>query len=135
MNDQIDIVALTDARNAIIEECIAAIDKFVGKGSVVAFRVRATLNAPAPHPDVKVGNEIKERSQQQSQLISEIEALDLLKAEILKFGSQRKWCKEHLISNQYVSDILTGKVAIGKSVQAALGIRRVIMYEKVENGK
>lgn len=69
-------------------------------------------------------------SQQQS--ITEIQALDLLKAEILKFGSQRKWCKDYLISNQYVSDILTGKVGIGKSVQAALGIKRVIMYEKVE---
>lgn len=75
------------------------------------------------------------RAAPNSQSITEAQALDLLKAEILKFGSQRKWCKEYLISNQYVSDILTGKVGIGKSVQAALGIRRVIMYEKVENEK
>lgn len=37
--------AADELRKAVIEECIAAIDKFVGKGSVVAFRVRATLEA------------------------------------------------------------------------------------------
>jgi hypothetical protein len=45
-------------------------------------------------------------------------------------GSQRQWALDHDLSEQYVSDILSGRRDVSEKVAAALGWRRVVKFER-----
>jgi len=46
-------------------------------------------------------------------------------------GSQRAWARDHDVTGQYVHDVLKGRRAPGQAIIAALGLRRVVSYERV----
>jgi len=46
-------------------------------------------------------------------------------------GSQRAWAKRHNISTQYVSDVLSSRRPPGGKILQALGLKRVVSYERV----
>lgn len=44
--------------------------------------------------------------------------------------TQKAWSEEHGLSESYVSDVLRGKVEPGPGILEALGLRRVVLYER-----
>ena len=47
-------------------------------------------------------------------------------------GTQQAWAKAHRISPQYVTDVLKERREPGGKMLAALGLRRVVAYERIE---
>ncbi len=47
-----------------------------------------------------------------------------------KVGSQQQFAKLNHISSAYVNDVINGRRMPGKSILAALGLVRVVMYAK-----
>ncbi len=43
---------------------------------------------------------------------------------------QRDWAEAHKVAASYLSDVLNGRRDPGKSILAALGYERVILYKK-----
>jgi DNA-binding transcriptional regulator YdaS (Cro superfamily) len=46
-------------------------------------------------------------------------------------GGQQAWAQAHGLSLAYVNDVLHGRRQPGKRICAALGFRRVVLYEPV----
>ncbi len=60
------------------------------------------------------------------------QVVSLLLAEIDKAGSERAWAEAHKISNTYVNFVLKGACPPGPKMLNALGIIKVVSYEKVK---
>jgi DNA-binding transcriptional regulator YdaS (Cro superfamily) len=56
----------------------------------------------------------------------------LLRKACAKAGSQKAWADAVNLSPQYVSDVLKGRLQPADNIAAALGLRRVVGYERVE---
>lgn len=56
----------------------------------------------------------------------------LLRERIADVGTAAAWCREHDISPQVVSLLLSGRVHPYPGILRALGLRRVLVYEPVE---
>ena len=56
--------------------------------------------------------------------------LKKLTAEIEIAGGQRQWARENGISQAYVNQVSRGHALPGAKLLAALGLRRVVSYEK-----
>lgn len=53
----------------------------------------------------------------------------LLERECRAAGGQQAWADLHNISAQYVGDVIRGRRDPGEAMSAALGLRRVVLYE------
>lgn len=51
---------------------------------------------------------------------------------IMKAATQQEWARKNGISPQYLSDFMTGGKAPGPLILAALGLKRVVMYEAAD---
>ena len=49
-------------------------------------------------------------------------------------GSQKAWALENGISPQYVCDVMQGRRAPSDRLARALGYRRVVSFERIDNG-
>lgn len=47
-------------------------------------------------------------------------------------GVQRNFAKAHNVSQSYISDVLAGSREPGAKVLAAIGLRKVVVYERLE---
>ena len=56
---------------------------------------------------------------------------ELLRAAVGLAGEQKVWAKQHGVSAQYVNDVLHGRRKPGKTMLNALGLRRVVTYERL----
>jgi hypothetical protein len=61
--------------------------------------------------------------------------VERLRAQIEAAGSARKMGKQHGISAQYLSDVLTGKREPAGKILAALGVERVVSYRVAKREK
>ena len=59
------------------------------------------------------------------------EVIKLLLTEIDKCGNQNKWAIAHGLNRGHVSLVLRSKIPIGPALLKALGLKKVISYEKV----
>ena len=57
---------------------------------------------------------------------------ELLATECRKAGSQRAWAQAHAVSEQYVCDVLMQRREPAEKILSALGLRRIVTYERVE---
>ena len=60
------------------------------------------------------------------------EVRELLLSACEEAGTQQAWAKAHRISPQYVTDVLKERREPGGKMLAALGLRRVVAYERIE---
>lgn len=51
---------------------------------------------------------------------------------IMKAATQQEWARANGISPQYLSDFMVGRKAPGPLILAALGLKRVVMYEAAD---
>jgi len=58
--------------------------------------------------------------------------LELLRAEVAKAGSQQAWAKQHNVDRPRVSAVLAGSRKLTPQIAAALGLTRVVAYERAE---
>ena len=56
----------------------------------------------------------------------------LLRQECSAAGSQQAWAAAHRVSAQYVCDVLKERREPADAILAALGLRRVVTYERAE---
>ena len=63
--------------------------------------------------------------------MTEDEVRQLLISECAAAGGQKAWANAHGLSPQYVNDVLRGKRVPGARAQAALGLDRKSVYERV----
>ena len=56
--------------------------------------------------------------------------LKKLSAEVAIAGGQRQWARDYNISQAYVNQVSRGRALPGAKLLAALGLRRVVSYEK-----
>jgi hypothetical protein len=63
--------------------------------------------------------------------MTENDVRDLLSAECRKAGNQRRWADRHRLSPSYVSDVIKGARNPADAILAALGVRRVVTYERI----
>jgi DNA-binding transcriptional regulator YdaS (Cro superfamily) len=54
----------------------------------------------------------------------------LLRRECDKIGNQAAWAKAHGVSAAYVSDVLVGRREPGDAILRALGLVRVVTYQR-----
>lgn len=54
----------------------------------------------------------------------------MLERECKAAGSQSAWADLHNVTPQYVCDVLKGKRAPGSAICEALGLERVLMYQR-----
>ena len=64
-------------------------------------------------------------------MITQAELIALLREQAPP-GKQEQWSNDHDIQPSYVSDVLRGRRDPGKSILAALGYERVVLYQKVD---
>jgi len=55
-----------------------------------------------------------------------------LRDAIVKHGSQKAFAESIGISETYLSDVINGRREPGKGFLAAIGYRRVVFYERIE---
>ena len=60
------------------------------------------------------------------------EVVTLLRARCEKAGAAAKWAKANKMSQSYVSDILSGRREPSALVLGALGLERVVTYQKAK---
>lgn len=65
--------------------------------------------------------------------MSEDEAIELLRAECQKAGSQKAWAIAHCISPAYVCDVLSKRRAIGVGLANALDLERILTFQRRGN--
>lgn len=61
--------------------------------------------------------------------VTQTDAVNILREECKKAGSQTKWAKAHGVHRALVQRILAGKQNLEPSIILALGMRRTIAYE------
>ena len=61
------------------------------------------------------------------------ELLEMLSAECEAVGGQRAWAEQHGVSKSHVSDVLSRKRDPADLICKALGVRRVLYFEKLKN--
>ena len=66
-------------------------------------------------------------------MIPEYRVREILKQACDKVGSQHHWSLEHQLSPSYVSDVIRGTRAPCDSILKSLGLKKVVMYEAVQN--
>jgi DNA-binding transcriptional regulator YdaS (Cro superfamily) len=64
-------------------------------------------------------------------LLKQAEVACELFARCSSAGGQQAWAQAHGLSLAYVNDVLHGRRQPGKRICAALGFRRVVLYEPV----
>ena len=64
-------------------------------------------------------------------MITNEQAVDLIRQEIAKVRFARIWCAAHGLQDSVVSEMLHGKRPVGGRVMDALGLKQVIYYEPV----
>ncbi len=64
--------------------------------------------------------------------MTEDEARELLRRTTKTAGGQKAWAQQVGISPAFVSDVLRGRRDLGERIPAALGLRRVVRYERIE---
>lgn len=57
-------------------------------------------------------------------------ALTLLDQFVDSACGRSNWCKQHNVSNQYLSDVLCKKIGIDGKIARAIGLKKVVMYER-----
>lgn len=62
--------------------------------------------------------------------MTEEEVVHMLSVEVRNAGSRTKWAKKHGVHRTIVDRILRGEDKLQTSVLLALGLRRVVTYEK-----
>jgi transcriptional regulator with XRE-family HTH domain len=62
------------------------------------------------------------------------ELMALLREKITQAGDQRKLAAQLGVSQPHLSEILNGRKEPAEKVLTALGLRRVVMFEKIEKG-
>jgi hypothetical protein len=66
-------------------------------------------------------------------MITRDELIDLIRAEIKKFGSQRALAREWRVAPAYITDLLHGLRDPGPKILEAMGYERVISYRKTSS--
>jgi len=61
----------------------------------------------------------------------QIDVLQRLRAAIGE-ETQKEWADKHGISPQYLSHVLSGRTDPGPKILAALGLKRVVVYQRGE---
>ena len=59
------------------------------------------------------------------------DVLDLLRRRIAKRESMSAWAAEHGIAKSYLSQVLAGHTTPGPSVLDALGLKKVVTYQRL----
>lgn len=62
--------------------------------------------------------------------LSEAEVRDSLQAQVDTAGSAAAWARLHNLTPSHVRDVLLGHRGIGPEIQKALGVKRIIHYQK-----
>lgn len=55
-----------------------------------------------------------------------------MRSECAAAGGQRAWSNKHGISEQYVSDVMNARHDPGEKILTALGLRRVVTFERIK---
>lgn len=63
-------------------------------------------------------------------MLNEQDMMERLRAAIAAAGSQKTFADTHKLSQQYISDVLSGRRGVGKKLLDALGLERVVSYRK-----
>lgn len=61
------------------------------------------------------------------------EIREMLLRQCKEVGSQGAWGKRHGLSQIYVSDVIHGRRAPGEKILAALGLRKIILYDDIDS--
>lgn len=64
--------------------------------------------------------------------INHEELVEMLRLECGVVGGQSRWANLHNLSPAYVSDVLNGRRDAGEGLLTALGLCRVVLYERTE---
>ncbi len=63
------------------------------------------------------------------------ELIAALKAAVKKAGSQRQFALDHGFHHTFISHVLSGDMPITNRLMEAAGYRRVVVWERIEEGK
>lgn len=66
-----------------------------------------------------------------SELFSPLDVCRELQEQCNAAGSQKAWAQANGLSAAYVNDVFRGRREPGESICAALGFRRIVLYEPV----
>lgn len=61
-----------------------------------------------------------------------IDAIAVLRAEVLRLGSQKAFAKTYNLSENYVSNVMTGRFDPSDRILAAVGLRRQTVYFELD---
>jgi hypothetical protein len=67
--------------------------------------------------------------------IDEARLREMINVAIQVAGSRFAFCQQAGISEQYLSDVLNGKRAVGKKILKWFGLERVVYYRRVDGGQ
>lgn len=65
-------------------------------------------------------------------MIGELEVRVMLRAHCQRYGGATAWAIAKRISSPYVSDVLNGRRMPGKKILTALGLIKVVGYERMK---
>lgn len=63
-------------------------------------------------------------------MMTEAEVIAELRRLIEAAGDQSTWAKQNSLSPAYVCDVLQGRRAPGRSILKAMGLKKVVRYER-----
>lgn len=61
-------------------------------------------------------------------MLNEHEMMEQLRAAIVAAGSQKAFADTHKFSQQYISDVLSGRRGVGAKILRAIGLEQVVSY-------
>ena len=65
-------------------------------------------------------------------LLDQKEVVRLLRLEVNRAGSQKKWAKKNGVTPSLVSMVLSGDRPLNNKIISALKLRRVVVYERLD---
>ncbi|MGU3466416.1 hypothetical protein ACLBXO_16340 [Methylobacterium sp. C33D] len=78
------------------------------------------------HPDEAYDDAALAR-EEAAEVVTEVEALDRLRAAIRTVGSQRTWARRNGVGENLLSDVLAGRKRLPPVILRALGLSRAIV--------
>lgn len=61
-------------------------------------------------------------------MLNEQDMMERLRAVIQTAGSQKAFAVTHKLSQQYISDVLSGRRGVGPRILRAIGLEQVVLY-------
>jgi hypothetical protein len=65
-------------------------------------------------------------------LLGQKDAVRLLRLEVNRAGSQKKWAKKNGVTQSLISMVLSGDRPLNNKIISALKLRRVVVYERLD---